>query len=356
MLALLCAPAASAQPSAAESQALAPEEPQPEAAPPAALVPAAPACGAKRPWVALGFDGFGWPLGLADDIAADLLAGLRLRDIALCVPSVPPVSQPAARVIVHLTAVERGLVSIDVQDAVTNKRVLRDVDLHRLAGDAWGLSIAQAADELLRASWVELTLHDAPPPPEPPPAAIARAVAPPPPPPTERLQALGARFAAEWYSGGICLLGADAVVSMWLAPSLGASVALGIRSGLSARAPNGTIEASALTAGVQLFVPVFDRASSYNLTVGVGGHVAELSMTGRGNGEPGVRSRSEDAFTVSVRGALGAYVRVSEFVRLELDLGPGLPVRTASGRENMNTVVSTRGVELHGSIGLGGMF
>lgn len=316
--------------------------------------PAAPPCGARRPWVALGFDGFGWPAGLAEDITADLQAGLRLRDIELCVPVSQPLSEPAARVIVHMMVVDRGLVSIDVQDAVTNKRVLRDLDLHRLARDAWGLSLAQAADELLRASWAELTLHGAPPPAQPPPEQIARAVMPPPPPPPERLQALGARFATEYYSGGVILMGADAVVSMWLAPILGASVALGIRAGLAAKAPNGSIESSALTAGAQLFVPVFARTSSYNLTVGLGGHVAELSMTGRGEGS--ASSRSLNAFIVTLRANVGAYVRLGEVVRLELDVGPGLPVRTASGNQDTTRVVSTQGIELHGSLGLGGMF
>jgi hypothetical protein len=313
---------------------------------------AASACG-TQPWVELLFDGY-WPPGLPEDVRADLEAGLRLRGIELCAPDLAgPQSHPVARVVLQLPNPERMLVSIDVQDAVTDKRVLRDVDLSRLARDTWALSLAQGADELLRASWVEITLHDAPTPALPPPAAIERAVVRPAPPP-ERLQALGVRFASEVYTGGIKLLGADAIVSLWLARALGLSISLGLRAGLLTHAPDGRIESSALTAGVALFMPVMSPASRYNLTVGLGGHFAELSLTGRG--EAPVHAQSKNAFIASGRALLGAYWRFSELVRLELSLGPGVPLRTASARDNAHDVSSTRGLELHGSLGLGGMF
>jgi hypothetical protein len=325
------------------------------AAPPAWAEPqpmAAGACG-TQPWVELLFEGY-WPVGLPEDVRADLEAGLRLRGIELCAPDLAgPRSHPVARVLLQLTNPERMSVSIEVQDAVTDKRVLRDVDLHRLARDTWGLSLAQGADELLRASWVEITLHDAPPPALPPPAAIERAVVPPPAAP-ERLQALGVRVAGEVYTGGIKLLGADAIVSLWLTRVLGLSISLGLRAGLVAHAPHGRIESSALTAGAALFLPVLPPTSRYNLTVGLGGHFAELSLTGRG--EAPVRTQSRNAFIASGRLLIGAYWRFSDLVRLELSLGPGVPLRTATARDDYHDVTSTRGLELHGSLGLGGVF
>jgi len=301
--------------------------------------------------VTVEFAGDPWPPELQRDASADLEAGLRLRGIELCSPLT---REPAARIVLQLTAAERMRVSIDVQDAITSKRVLRDIELARIARDARALALAQAADELLRASWVELTMHDAPEPAQPPPPAIKRAVLPPPAAEPERLQLLGARAAGELYTGGIKLLGADAVVAFWVAARLGISVQLGLRTGLQAQAEHGTIDVSALTASSSVIVPVWERTSRYNLLVGLGGHVAELTLTGRGPSS--VRAQSQSTFVASGRLTLSAVVSITRALRLDLSAGAGLPLRRAVALDTARAVVSTRGLELHGSLGLGGMF
>ena len=306
--------------------------------------------------VALQFTGDAWPPDLEHDAGEDLQAGLRLRGIEVCSVSwqAKPGPPPAARIVLVLTVAEHMRVSIDVQDAVTSKRVLRDVELARVARDARALALAQAAEELLRASWVELTMHDAPPPAVPPPPAIKRAVTPPPAAPVERLQLLGARFASELYTGGIKLLGADAVVAFWVAQRLGFSVQLGLRTGLHANAGHGRIDVSALTASAAMIVPVWERTSRYNLLVGAGGHVAELTLSGRG--PSGVRAQSQATFIASARLTLSAVWSITDGLRLDLSVGPGLPLRRVIALDSEREVVGTRGLELHGALGIGGMF
>lgn len=53
---------------------------------------------------------------------------------------------------------------IVVRDALTRKQLERTLELGALPADSRALAIAAAADELLRASWAELLLRDAPPP------------------------------------------------------------------------------------------------------------------------------------------------------------------------------------------------
>ena len=306
--------------------------------------------------VAIQFMGDPWPAELEHDAGEDLRAGLKLRGIEVCTVSWQPPTGPAptARILLSLSAAEHMRVSIEVQDAVTSKRVLRDIELSRVARDARALALAQAAEELLRASWVELTMHDAPPPAVPPPPAIQRAVAPPPAAPSERLQLLGARVASELYTDGIKLLGADAVVAFWVAERLGFSVQLGLRAGMRVSSDHGRIDVSALTASAAVIVPVWERTSRYNLLVGAGGHVAELTLSVRG--ATGVRAQSQAAFIASARLTLSLVWSITESVRLELSAGPGLPLRRAIAVDSERDVVSTRGAELHGALGLGGMF
>jgi len=235
----------------------------------AAPARAQPACMSDA-GIVVAFVGDPWPPELERNATQDLEAGLRLRGIELCVPGAGQRS-PVARVLLQLSAAERMRVGIDVEDAITSKRVLRDIVLQGVARDARALALAQAVDELLRASWVELTMHDAPEPAQPAPPVIQRAVTPPPAAEEERLQLLGARAAGELYTGGIKLLGADAIVAFWVAERLGVSVQLGIRAGMRASAERGDVGVSALTASAGVILPVWERRSRYNLLVGLGG-------------------------------------------------------------------------------------
>lgn len=311
-------------------------------------------CGSEAS-VLVRFVGQGWPTGLARDTLADLRAGLRVRGIALCTGEEAVRVRPVATVLLHWNPFDSPQVSVEVQDEVTNKRVLRDLRLGPIAADARALALAQAADELLRASWIELRLHDAPEPAVPPPEVVEKTVEL---PSLEhgsaaQTRVLGARFASEIYGGGLKLFGADAYVAFWLADRLGISVAIGARAAQSLRAPHGQIDASALTASLGALFALWDRDDTFNMLLHLVGHVGELALTGRGDRE-GVRSQSQMAFIVSGRLEVCGVLRLTDALQIELAVGPGMSLRAATANDSHGAVVSSRGFELHGTLGLGG--
>ena len=305
--------------------------------------------------VLLRFGGQGWPANLARDTRDDLRAGLRVRGIALCSDEELIRVQPVATVILHWNPYDAPQVSVEVQDEVTNKRVLRDLRLGPIAADARALALAQAADELLRASWIELRLHDAPEPAVAPPEVVKETVELPRAEhiPAAQTRVLGARFASELYGGGLKLYGADAFVAFWLADRFGISVSVGARAAKRVGAPNGAIDASALTASAGALMALWERDARFNILMNMVWHVGELALTGRGNNED-VRSQSQMAFIASARLDLCAVLRLTDALQVELGLGPGMSLRAASARDTKSSVVSTRGLELHGTLGLGG--
>lgn len=312
-------------------------------------------CGSEAS-VFVRFEGQGWPAALANDTSDDLRAGLRVRGIALCTAADSFTIQPVATVVLHWNPFDAPLVSVEVQDELTSKRVLRDLRLATIAPDARALALAQAADELLRASWVELRLSDAPVPSRQPPSVVQETV--------EQLpvvdssgpglrKVLGARFAGEIYGGGLRLLGADAYIAFWLAQHLGISIAIGARAAQHIVAPHGEIDASALTASAGLMVALWEREARFNVLLNFVAHVGELALTGRGN-LTDVRAQSQMAFIASGRLDICSVLRVSEGFQIELGLGPGVSLRAASANDTTRVISSTRGFELHGTLGVGG--
>ena len=89
------------------------------------------------------------------------------RGIAVCTARPQgPASEPLATLaLAPSESGERSIrLDIEVRDAVTAKRVGREIDLSSVPADGRPDVVALAADELLRASWAELALPRAPPP------------------------------------------------------------------------------------------------------------------------------------------------------------------------------------------------
>jgi hypothetical protein len=151
--------------------------------------------------------------------------------------------------------------AVDVHDAVTAKHVSRDVGLGPVPADSRPLTIALAADELLRASWAELALRSAPAPSRPVPPEVARTVresvaAPPAPAPSPPRVLLGVDAAFEHYAAGTTLYGADARFAAWIVPRLAATLRAGLRSGTVVDAPDGQVQPEAWLAGVGVQVGI----------------------------------------------------------------------------------------------------
>jgi hypothetical protein len=97
----------------------------------------------------------GFDPALAAEVRKDLAAELGPRGYGVCTRRVAE-GELAAEI--WLSMAEPTLVSIQIDDLVTGKRVWRDVPLTRIPVGGKALAIAIAADELLRASWAELDL------------------------------------------------------------------------------------------------------------------------------------------------------------------------------------------------------
>lgn len=312
-------------------------------------------CGSEAS-VFVRFEGQGWPGALARETLDDLRAGLRVRGIALCSVEDSFTTPPVATVLLHWNPFDAPLVSVEVQDELTSKRVLRDLRLANIAPDARALALAQAADELLRASWVELRLSDAPEPARAPPQVVQETVEQLPvidAAGTQPTKVLGARFAGEIYGGGLRLMGADAYIAFWLAQHLGISVAIGARAAQRIEAPHGEIHASALTASAGMLVALWPRDARFNVLLNLVAHVGELALTGSGN-LADVRSQSQMAFIASGRLDVCSVLRLTDGLQVELGLGPGVSLRAASANDTTRSITSTRGLELHATLGVGG--
>ena len=114
---------------------------------------------------------------VAEALRDHLRTQLKARDIDLCVGSAGA-RKPIATVLLVIERPENGPVraTVRVGDEVTDKRVERTMDLTGMPVDARALAVSSSADELLRASWAELMIADAPEPKMKPPKAVMTAV------------------------------------------------------------------------------------------------------------------------------------------------------------------------------------
>ena len=117
-----------------------------------------------------------WPAELAEGLTRDLRASLRERGIAMEVGESSE-TQSLARVRIDAAGLATLSLRIVVEDALTRKIVERAMSLEGVPPDVWSVLVSAAADELLRASWVELSMPDAPPPAQEVPRVVEEAIA-----------------------------------------------------------------------------------------------------------------------------------------------------------------------------------
>jgi len=216
--------------------------------------PASSTCGSTgRPWVEIHA-----PADASRTVrgSVDLLrAELGSRGIDLCSEtSVSGGAAPIATIELSSSPNEVSL-GVEVRDAMTAKHVSREVSLGGVPPDGRPLTIALAADELLRASWAELALSSAPPPPRPVPVEVTRTVRESVAPMVVQAASqprvlIGVDAAFEHFASGASLYGPDARFAAWLVPRLAATLHLGLRSGAVIDATHGDVQPEAWLAGV----------------------------------------------------------------------------------------------------------
>ncbi|MEM9071007.1 MAG: hypothetical protein AAGE52_21025 [Myxococcota bacterium] len=294
------------------------------------------------------FDG-AWP---EDDVAGirhELTESLRARGVSLC----DDPDAAAAVIVIRQQSGEVAALTVEVRDAVTSKRVERTFDFSSFAADGRALAIAIAADELLIASWAELTTQSAPPSTEASEAVVevARDVV------QAEIDANAVSALPVWLSLGAEALFVDRFVfggaRLQLEASIHRYVALsGSLEALFAErgVPLGRVRGRLLLAGVQLSVdPLVGPRGRVGLWTGVRAGIARLDGSTSGT-DASARGGSRGLVTLE-GGARGTL----EFRRwrLSIAVGVGGPLVGAVGTGEAQQDVGVQGVALSGNLQVG---
>jgi hypothetical protein len=307
-------------------------------------------CGSTgRPWVALSDAGTASP-----EVVSLLRAELAARQIELCSEGDDHRAGAIATIVLTPRA-EGASIVVEVRDQLTAKRTARDLDLTGVPPDGRALTLAVAADELLRASWAELALTNAPAPAAPVPDAVTEALRRDLEPwQHPRLVAGVAAFAvADTWGGAATFFGADLRASALLSPRVGVEVRLGVRDAPSATAPDGEVHATALLGGLgaslrTLWSPHYGLYSVARLDAA---RIAFEAM-------PSPRSvGSAQAATTLLAGAgLGGWFVLGSWARLLAEVLGEVPLRPVLAADAGRRVLAVSGVGLEGGMGLGVFF
>lgn len=315
---------------------------------------AAGTCGsARRPWVSLTFAGGAWPSGFADKVLGDLRAGLDARGIDACPDETGPSSEkPLATVRVAALDRKSVAVTVEIRDAVTAKRVSRDLDLTLVPSDGRAFAIAIAVDELVWASWAEIALA------RKSRQGAANAGRPPPPEVVEGVESelpasgpapkLGVRFAVEHYLGGQTLLGADAATLLPLGARFALNFEAGGRVGLRAQAPHGDVLSSAVGFGAGGRY-AFVRTGFADVGLNLGLRAAVVRF--RGAAAPGADAAELSGLTLYARGGAFAALHLGGPFGLDAALGAGAPLRALEATDAGQVVSGVSGAEFFAQLG-----
>jgi hypothetical protein len=234
---------------------------------------------------------------------------------------------------------------------VTDKRVQRTLDLAGLPEDGFPLAVAASADELLRASWAELVLNDAPARAVPVPEPVERALA-----PTlhEFLRSRELSAAAGYTLGRFrAASGMRLRFGYWLADHLSIAAAIEASFGRKERAPHGTVRADATAVELMLGYTPWSCRNIWGLMLEVGVSLERLTFAA--HAKPNAEANSFVDFSAlghaRVRGWLG-----QDWLRGTLALGAGYGIKPARAYDSGRVVTSNEGFRLEAELGVGIFF
>jgi len=290
-------------------------------------------------------------LVIATTLAEHLAAELRIRGIDLCVR--PPAPRaPIARVRLHVDHPALGpiLATIEIEDSITSKRLERTIDLTSIPVDGRPLAVASSTDELLRASWVELSVADAPAPATAPPSAVLRAVAESENPlrwrPPARFE-MGAEVDASTFLGHRDALGAALTLRGWFLPRIAGWLEAGGELGVPRASVHGTVRANDLFAAVGAAFALVPRDRARGLDLEAGFSLLRVSIAGAAT--DGATSSSAVDWATVVRAGARAWLR-TDAVRWTLGLSGLAVTRASRGLDAGRDVTSIEGFGLEAGL------
>jgi hypothetical protein len=318
----------------------------------AARAQTSPSCSAERvtPWVRLDGNPFEEPLRTR--LVVQLGATLAARNIGLCLPDDKSPGTPPVATLAITKGVQRTVeVTLDIHDEVTNKRVLRVVDLGSVPPDARPLAVALAADELLRASWAELLLDDVQKPRDAP-LEVHRAVAPPRADParTVRPWELTAGFAAEHFGGGYNELGLDGTAGVWPFARLGFQARIGFRSGATISVPQGDVRSNTAVLTGGAIAALLPRSSPVGADMMGGVVLTRMSLSAEPNA--GARASHDSATAMYVVAGARGWTDIGQPFRLFAEMSLGAPAHTVRVSAGDHRLTALSGLRLAASAGV----
>ncbi len=302
------------------------------------------------PWVSVVFDSGTWQSELKQMVLADLKVELYHRGISVCHIDEAPTRPALAAITISSSAMRRVSVTVEIRDAVTDKRVTRDVELEHIPPDGRALTVALAADELVWASWAELALQD----------NQRRAQAPAPVvhelerrlmAPVNKNHRLGLGLGAEHYTGRLTLVGADVLYKLHVTPRFVIGFAPGLRQGFDIETLDGIVHSTAIGLGMNLEIVVL-HSRGIDLTWGLGSRVSWLRFEATANEHAVAASFS--GLALFARTGVQAQVLTLEPFWLGLSSGVGVPVRAIEATDAGSAVVGMSGLELAAQLSAGG--
>ena len=311
---------------------------------------AEPRCDGGEPWVLVELRAEGWTDAQRRGVLGDLQHTLAPQGIGACVSGARPAGEPLATLGIDLATDGKATVDIEVRDAVTKKRVRREVDLAGIPADGRELAIAIEADELLRASWAEVALDT-----ERARAAerqrevagsVAQVLAP------ARVQssgALGARAAGEVFLGGATLLGADVFGRVRLGGRAGLELGGELRAGPAVATTHGRVGALAAGGGAGLLFRIAGREAA-SLDVGAG--VAASWLQFRGEPNPGAKSWSYSNLLLVARLRVVGRLALGRSVHAAAGVQAGQTLVGVFARDTGEIVRSASGLAVGATLGL----
>jgi hypothetical protein len=278
-----------------------------------------------------------------------LRAELAAHQILVCSELPRDARAPMATVKVEGSGSQQVGIEVRVDDAVTQKVVLRQLDLTGLPPDAHAMTVALGASELLRASWAEINLRSNT---ETKPVPISvRHVLEAETPHNRAPASLGLRFAGEAFSGRLRQAGVDAnlgldVIGPWLV-----GLRFGARQGLNVNAPDGRVRAHAWMAGLTTGLRLTARDASAHLVALARVDVARVQFLAEPN--PGAVARSGAGTGVFAGLGIMGMLELSPMIELVLETDAGGVLEGVRARETTGAeIVAMKGAWMGVSTGI----